>query len=108
MATADNSDVLAVRSGLITFVGQVAGLVYVVQEIRPGVKVTYGWLADTAEVTQGQVVGEGSVVGHTQTRTYLGVRVGEVYVDPLRYLGFARTRLVGPNVAVGGRRAPIR
>ena len=108
VATADHSDVHAVRTGLVTFVGHVAGLIYVVQEIQPGVKVTYGWLADSADVGEGQVVGEGSIVGHTQTRTYLGVRVGGTYVDPLRYLGFGRTRLVGLNVVFGGRRAPVR
>ena len=96
------------QTGQVTFVGRVAGLTYVVQEIQPGVRVTYGWLADTADVAEGQVVGAGSVVGHTHTRTYLGVRVGITYVDPLRFLGFVRPRLVGPNVAIGGRRAPIR
>lgn len=108
VATAEMSEVRAVRAGMITFVGQVAGPLYVVQEIQPGVRVTYGWLADTADMKEGRVVIAGDIVGRTQSRTYLGVRVGETYVDPLRYLGFARTRLVGPNVAIGGRRAPIR
>ena len=107
VATKPGSEVRAVRQGLITFAGKVALLTYIVQEIEPGVRVTYGWLADTA-ASAGDIVEAGSVIGHTAEQTYIGVRVGEIYVDPLRRLGFARTRLVGLQRAIEGRRPPVR
>jgi septal ring factor EnvC (AmiA/AmiB activator) len=107
VATKPGSEVRAVRRGLITFAGTVALLTYIVQEIEPGVRVTYGWLADTA-VNEGDIVEAGAVIGHTAAQTYIGVRVGETYVDPLRRLGFARPRLVGPQRAIEGRRPPFR
>lgn len=107
MATESGGDVRAVRAGVITYAGEVAGLVYVVQEIRPGVRVTYGWLAGSA-VTKGEVLEAGTIVGSTGERTYLGVRIGEAYVDPLSYLGFARARLVGSQRVIGGRSTRFR
>ncbi|MEY3266309.1 MAG: hypothetical protein RLY19_522 [Actinomycetota bacterium] len=107
VATESGSEVRAVRQGLITFVGKVALLTYIVQEIEPGVRVTYGWLADTA-VNEGDVAEAGAVIGRTAKRTYIGVRVGEIYVDPLRRLGFSRARLVGPQRAIEGQRPPFR
>ncbi len=107
VATEPGSEVRAVRSGLITFAGTVALLTYIVQEIEPGVRVTYGWLADAA-AREGDIVGAGAVIGHTKARTYIGVREGEMYVDPIRRLGFARARLVGPQRAIEGRRPPFR
>ena len=107
VATESGSDVRAVRQGLITFVGKVALLTYIVQEIEPGGRVTYGWLADTA-VNEGDIAEAGAVIGHTAKRTYIGVRVGEIYVDPLRRLGFSRARLVGPQRAIEGQRPPFR
>ena len=107
VATESGSEVRAVRPGLITFVGKVALLTYIVQEIEPGVRVTYGWLADTA-VNEGDIAEAGAVIGHTAKRTYIGVRVGEIYVDPLRRLGFSRARLVGPQRAIEGQRPPFR
>ena len=107
IATEQGSQAVAVRPGLVTFSGEVAGLIYVVQEIRPGVRVTYGWLADKA-VSAGQILGAGELLGHTGTRTYLGVRSGDNYVDPLSHLGFARARLVGHQYVIGGRSAHFR
>ena len=107
VATVAGSEVWAMRRGLITFAGEVASLTYIVQEIEPGVRVTYGWLADIS-VREGDIVEAGAVIGRTKARTYLGVRVGEVYVDPLRRLGFSRPRLVGQQRAIEGRRPPFR
>ncbi len=107
VATEAGSEVWATRRGVITFAGEVASLTYIVQEIEPGVRVTYGWLADTV-VSEGDIVEAGAVIGHTAARTYLGVRVGEIYVDPLRRLGFSRPRLVGQQRAIEGRRPPFR
>jgi murein DD-endopeptidase MepM/ murein hydrolase activator NlpD len=92
----ENSPVWAVTPGVVSFVGQVAHQVYVVVETTPGVKVTYGWLADTA-VAQGEAVSAGQVLATTRQRTYLGVRVNGHYVEPLRFLGLSRPGLVGPG-----------
>lgn len=107
VATERGSHVRSVRAGIVTFSGKVAGLVYVVQEIRPGVRVTYGWLAGS-DVTKGEMLEAGTIVGSTGDRTYLGVRIGGAYVDPLLHLGFTRARLVGPQRVVGGRSTRFR
>lgn len=107
VATEPGAEVRAVRRGPITFAGEVASLTYIVQEIEPGVRLTYGWLAD-AGVLEGDVAEAGAVIGHTKTRTYLGVRLGEVYVDPMRWLGLSRPRLVGPQSVIRGRSTRFR
>jgi len=67
------------------------------------VKVTYGWLMPNPGLSEGNAVGRGAVVGMAGERTYLGVRVGGVYVEPLRYLGLSGTRLRGTGGVVVGR-----
>ncbi len=100
--------VRAVRSGQITFVGQVGGLVYVVQNISPGVRVTYGWLASTSRSEVGDQILAGHPLGIAGERTYLGVRVGQTYVEPLRYLGLGGARLRGPGHVIVGPRVASR
>jgi murein DD-endopeptidase MepM/ murein hydrolase activator NlpD len=91
-----NSPVWAVHPGVVSFVGQVAQRIYVVVEIAPDVKVTYGWLAG-AVVSKGEAVAAGQVLATAQSRTYVGVRVKGRYVEPLRYLGLTPLGLVGPG-----------
>ena len=91
------SVVRAVKSGSITFIGSVAGLTYMVQRVSPTVRITYGWFVPSGEITEGSVVREGEILGVTGTRTYVGVRVGDRYVHPLRALGLMGARLVGPS-----------
>lgn len=100
--------VRAVRSGSVTFSGQVGGRLYVVQNIAPGVRVTYGWLASVSDHNVGDEVMAGEVVGTAAERTYLGVRVGQVYVEPLRYLGLGGARLRGAGQVIVGPRVPSR
>jgi murein DD-endopeptidase MepM/ murein hydrolase activator NlpD len=100
--------VRAVLPGVITFVGQVAGKTYVVEQVAPGVKVTYGWLDLTAGLAEGDAVMQGQVVGTAGDRTYLGVRVGSRYVEPLRFLGLGWARLQGPGGVVVGRTGSAR
>jgi murein DD-endopeptidase MepM/ murein hydrolase activator NlpD len=100
--------VRAVRSGPLTFVGQVGGLLYVVQNISPGVRVTYGWLASTTSSVAGDQISAGHVVGTASKRTYLGVRIGQTPVEPLRYLGLGGARLIGPGTAIVGQGHPSR
>ncbi len=88
IATKDGSDVVALLDGVVTFAGEVGGL-------------TYGWLASVRpEVNEGYTITQGAVIGTTGSSTYLGVRVGETYVDPLRFLGLGHARLRGPGRVV--------
>lgn len=100
--------VRAVLPGTITFLGEVAGNTYVVELIAPGVKVTYGWLELAGEVAEGDVLEQGEVVGIAKGRTYLGVRNGPLYVEPLRFLGLGWARLKGPGGVVVGRTGSAR
>jgi murein DD-endopeptidase MepM/ murein hydrolase activator NlpD len=103
IATRSGQALVAVLPGTISYVGEVAGLTYVVQVIRPGVKVTYGWLTPQVQMSVGDEVTRGQVLGWAGEKTYLGVRVGGVYVDPLWYLGLSGTRLRGAGGVVVGR-----
>jgi murein DD-endopeptidase MepM/ murein hydrolase activator NlpD len=109
IATTKGDLVFAVRSGVITFSGQVAGRSFIVERIAPGVRVTYGWVDSVADgVVEGVQVGAGEVLGTTGRLTYLGVRVGETYVEPLSHLGLRRVHLVGPGRAIVGSQVPSR
>ena len=107
IATQPSVPVVAVATGEITFAGEVGAMTYVVQRIAPMVRVTYGWLADIAPgITDGAVVEQGSPLGYSGISVYLGVRIGDNYVEPLRYLGLGRVRLRGPGgVLVGDGRS---
>ena len=101
--TAPGADVVATRTGRITFAGPVAGTAWVVQEVAPGVRVTYGRL-DSIEpgLTEGDSVRAGVRVGTSTGSVHLGVRRGDRYVDPLRCWA-GRARLVpAPRGTVGG------
>jgi len=72
----------------------VAGALYVTIAHGGGVSSTYSWLSAVL-VHTGDVVGGGQAVAHsgfahpgeaTQSSLHLGVKVGDVYVDPLDYL----------------------
>lgn len=102
IASTPGQSVRAVMPGTITFVGQVAGRNYVVELIAPGVKVTYGWLDSVGEMAEGDEVAQGQAVGVAGLRTYLGVRRGTQYVEPLRFLGLGWARLRGPGGVVVG------
>jgi murein DD-endopeptidase MepM/ murein hydrolase activator NlpD len=102
------SPVRAVTTGPVTFGGTVGGLIYVVQQIAPRVRVTYGWLSTMSDVQPGDQLNPGQVLGTAGQRTYLGVRVGQTYVEPLRYLGWGGARLRGPGGVIVGARPPSR
>lgn len=94
IASAPASEVRAVQPGTVSYAGQVAHRLYVVIDLAPTVKVTYGWL-DAAVVSKGQSVHRGDPIGRAGSRTYLGVRIGGRYVEPLGYLGLRPGRLTG-------------
>ena len=108
IATRSGQAVVAVLPGTISYVGEVAGLTYVVQVVHPGVKVTYGWLMPNPGLSEGDAVARGAVVGMAGNRTYLGVRVEGAYVEPLRYLGLGGSRLRGVGGVVVGRAGSTR
>ena len=108
IATRSGQAVVAVLPGTISYVGEVAGLTYVVQVVRPGVKVTYGWLTPQADLAEGDEIVAGALVGWAGERTYLGVRVEGQYVEPLRYLGLGGSRLRGGGGVVVGRTGSAR
>ncbi|MGA0862651.1 MAG: peptidoglycan DD-metalloendopeptidase family protein [Ilumatobacteraceae bacterium] len=99
------SPVLATATGEVTFAGQVGGALWVVQQVAPGVRVTYGRLSAIAErIETGVQVPAGGALGEAQERVYLGVRVGNVPRNPLGCWA-RRVRLAAANV---GRRAAPR
>lgn len=101
IATTPGSLVRAVTAGVVVFVGQVAHVEYVVEDIGTGARITYGRIG-SAGVVRGSTVAAGEVIGVSGSQLYLGVRLGVRYVDPLRFLGFMRTRLVGPGGVIVG------
>ena len=101
IATTSGSPVRAVTAGVVVFVGQVAHVEYVVEDIGRGARITYGRLS-SAGVVLGSSVAAGEVIGVSGSQLYLGVRLGVRYVDPLRFLGFTRPHLVGRGGVIVG------
>ena len=89
-------------SGVIVFVGQVARVLYVVEDIGRGARVTYGGIGSSSIVV-GNTVAAGETIGVASDRLYLGVRVRGSYVNPLQFLGFGHGRLVGRGSVIVGR-----
>ena len=69
--------------GQVVFAGAVGGRNYVVLRHAndPRVRITYGWLA-TIAVQRGDEVQVGAALGQSSGVLYVGVRVGQTYVDP--------------------------
>ena len=102
IATTTGTPVRAVTAGVIVFVGQVARVLYVVEDIGRGAKVTYGRL-ESSNIVVGSTVVAGQAIGVSSHRFYLGVRVHGSYVNPLQFLGFAHGLLVGRGSVIVGR-----
>ena len=102
IATTTGTPVRAVTAGVIVFVGQVAGVLYAVEDIGRGARVTYGRLDSSSAVT-GSLVTAGQAIGVTSERLYLGVRAQGSYVNPLQFLGFGHGHLVGRGSVIVGR-----
>ncbi|MFM8417733.1 MAG: peptidoglycan DD-metalloendopeptidase family protein [Actinomycetota bacterium] len=84
LAVVPDSPLAAGLSGVVTFAGQVGGRNYVVVRAASDarVRVTYGGLA-AISVSRGDRVVRGEHLGRVATDLFLGVRIGERYVDPL-------------------------
>jgi len=102
IATTTGTPVRAVTAGVIVFVGQVALVLYVVEDIGRGARVTYGHLASSS-IVAGSTVAAGETIGVSSDQLYLGVRVCGSYVNPLQFLGFGQGHLVGRGSVKVGR-----
>jgi len=94
IAAAAGTPVLAPAPGTITFAGPVAGHLFVTIDHGGGVESTYSWVSVLA-VKKGDVVAAGALVarsgaghpGDLVPSVHMGVKLHDVYVDPLTYLG---------------------
>lgn len=95
--------VVAVADGPVVFAGPVGGDLYVVQAIGGGVRVTYGHVARLVPGVEESVeLSAGHVVAIAGGAVHIGVRLGDVYLDPLVFFGWGRGRLVGPPAVLVG------
>lgn len=102
IATTTGTPVRAVTDGVIVFVGLVAHVLYVVEDIGRGARVTYGRLGSSS-VSAESAVAAGQVIGVSSHQLFLGVRVHGAYVNPLQFLGFTAGHLVGRGSVIVGR-----
>jgi murein DD-endopeptidase MepM/ murein hydrolase activator NlpD len=80
--------------GIVTFAGKVAGNLFLTIDHGGGLESTYSWIA-TLAVNKGDAVTAGQAVattgtghpGSSITHLHMGVKLDDVYVDPLDYLG---------------------
>jgi murein DD-endopeptidase MepM/ murein hydrolase activator NlpD len=80
-ATPPHAPVHSAASGEVTYVGSVAGTMYVVVRAANGVLVTHGRLA-SAQVSAGDRVSSGFRIGTSSGGLYIGVRRLGAYLDP--------------------------
>jgi murein DD-endopeptidase MepM/ murein hydrolase activator NlpD len=80
--------------GVVTFAGKVAGNLFLTIDHGAGLESTYSWLS-ALMVKKGDAVTAGQVVaatgtghpGSSVTHLHMGVKLDDLYVDPLDYLG---------------------
>jgi murein DD-endopeptidase MepM/ murein hydrolase activator NlpD len=94
--TAAGDEVHAIGAGTVTFAGFVAHRRYVTVRHPDGLDSTYSYLLEL-RVHRGEVVVRGQVVGIAGDTFHLGVRRGDVYLDPMRLFGRGRAVLVSPR-----------
>lgn len=80
-ATPQGSPVHSSASGEVTFVGSVAGTLFVVVRATNGVLVTHGRLS-SVQVSAGDRVSAGFRIGSSSGGLYIGVRHLGAYLDP--------------------------
>ena len=79
--TPQQAPVHSAASGVVTYVGSVAGTLYVVVRAANGVLVTHGRL-ESAVVKAGDRVVAGFRIGNSSGGLYIGVRRLGAYLDP--------------------------
>jgi murein DD-endopeptidase MepM/ murein hydrolase activator NlpD len=94
IAAAVGSSVRAPTAGKVTFAGPVGGRLFLTIDHGGGLESTYSWL-DALTARRGDLVSRGQTIGRSGTghpgevvpHLHFGVKLLEVYVDPLDYLG---------------------
>lgn len=93
LAASPGTIVVAPADGVVAFAGQVGGRLFLTIDHGGGLESTYSWV-DSLDVRRGDAVTRGMPVartgwGHTGSlvpHLHMGVRLDDVYVDPLAYL----------------------
>ncbi len=88
------SAVRAPAAGRVSFAGSVGGRLFLTIDHGGGLESTYSWL-DALVARRGDLVSRGQLIGRSGTghpgagvpHLHLGVKLLDVYVDPLDYLG---------------------
>jgi murein DD-endopeptidase MepM/ murein hydrolase activator NlpD len=86
--------VVDAEAGVVAFAGPVGGHLFVTLDHGGGLTSTYSWLSSIL-VRRGDVVVRGAPIAHSGwghpgsaiPHVHVGVRIGEVYQDPLDFLG---------------------
>ena len=94
IAASVGTPVVAAADGVVTFSGPVGGRLFLTIDHGGGLESTYSFL-DAVVARRGSVVTQGQVVARSGTghagsvvpHLHFGVRLLDVYVDPLDYLG---------------------
>ena len=86
IATQPGSFYRAAADGVVSFAGPVGGRLHVTVTHPDGLRVSYSGVA-SIRVERGARVGQGAVLGTTADRLHVGVRRGEVYLDPAAVFG---------------------
>jgi len=103
--TSQGQRVVAIGMGTVTFAGKVANVPYVTITHPDGLRSSYSLL--TAAVVVGQKVRAGQRVGTAAEQMHLGVRRGNVYIDPASIFAKPKAVIVAtPAASLGA--APSR
>ena len=86
--------VLAPEAAVVTFAGKVGGQLFVTLDHGSGLESTYSWVSATL-VRKNDMVARGQPIaltgtghpGSTVPHLHLGVKLNDVYQDPMAYLG---------------------
>lgn len=97
-ATRSGAPFWAAGDGVVSFAGPVGGRLHVTVSHPDGLRVSYSGVA-TIGVDRGEAVRQGQQLGTVSDRLHVGVRRGEVYLDPARL--FAPGQSARPRSAVG-------
>ena len=82
-ATQPGAGFWAASDGVVSFAGPVGGRLHVTVSHPDGLRVSYSGVA-TVGVDRGERVRQGQMLGTVGDRLHVGVRRGEVYLDPAR------------------------
>ncbi|HEX5936372.1 MAG TPA: M23 family metallopeptidase [Actinomycetota bacterium] len=94
IAASIGTPVRAAAAGSVAFAGPVGGRLFVTIDHGAGLESTYSFLMSLS-VRRGDVVSQGQTIGRSGSghagalvpHLHFGVRLDDVYVDPLAYLG---------------------